>query len=104
MLALSSLVCSNLKYFMNSISCSFDKITPCSEFFIFDPIFPLEQRKYGIDIPAFALVGGLINTGESPAQAARRELLEETGLEVSDDKQDMVSLGKYRVQVWWPVL
>lgn len=42
-----------------------------------------------------AAVGGLFNKGESSEQCARRELLEETGLETNE----LISLGRYRVQV-----
>ncbi len=38
-----------------------------------------EQGKYGLDGLSLAPVGGYIEPGETPAQAAQRELLEETG-------------------------
>jgi ADP-ribose pyrophosphatase YjhB (NUDIX family) len=47
----------------------------------------------------YALVGGMINDNEKPRQAALRELLEETGLVMENPDEDLVSLGKYRVQV-----
>jgi 8-oxo-dGTP pyrophosphatase MutT (NUDIX family) len=53
------------------------------------------QTKYGLDRKYLATVGGLFNVGETSAQCAHRELLEETGLETSE----MIELGKYRVQV-----
>lgn len=53
------------------------------------------QKKYGLDHPAYATVGGLFNVGETPEECAHRELLEETGL-ITDR---MIPLGKYRVQV-----
>lgn len=37
------------------------------------------QRVVGIDEPAYVLPGGVTNEGESFAETARRELLEETG-------------------------
>ena len=51
------------------------------------------QVKYGIDGVTLAIVGGYINDGEAPLDAAKRELREETGF-VSDD---WVSLGSYLV-------
>jgi ADP-ribose pyrophosphatase len=53
------------------------------------------QKKYGLEKPHYAVVGGLFNQGESGDECARRELLEETGLEA----ETLVNLGKYRVQV-----
>ncbi|KAA8499238.1 hypothetical protein FVE85_6823 [Porphyridium purpureum] len=55
-----------------------------------------EQMKYGLDRPALAVLGGLINAsaGESPREAAKRELLEELGLAVDDE--DLRSLGSPR--------
>jgi len=54
-----------------------------------------KQKKYGLEKEYYAMVGGLFNIGETAAECARRELLEETGLEATE----LVSLGRYRVQV-----
>lgn len=53
------------------------------------------QKKYGLEKPYLAVVGGLFNEGETAIQCAKRELLEETGLETDE----MIDLGRYRVQV-----
>jgi ADP-ribose pyrophosphatase YjhB (NUDIX family) len=53
------------------------------------------QKKYGLDRAYYAAVGGLFNIGDTPNECAKRELLEETGLE----SEELVYLGKYRVQV-----
>ena len=53
------------------------------------------QKKYGLDKGYYALIGGLFNEGETGVECARRELLEETGLEAGE----LIDLGRYRVQV-----
>ena len=53
------------------------------------------QKKYGLEKPYLAAVGGLFNVGETAEQCATRELLEETGLETNE----LINLGRYRVQV-----
>ena len=51
------------------------------------------QVKYAVDGVSLAPVGGMIEEGESPLEAAKRELLEETGYEA----REWVSFGKYAV-------
>ena len=51
------------------------------------------QVKYGIKGVTLAVVGGYVNVGEDPLEAAKRELLEETGYEAPD----WLSLGSYLV-------
>ena len=51
------------------------------------------QVKYGIKGTTLGIVGGYINEGEDSLDAAKRELLEETGYE----SDDWVSLGSYLV-------
>eukprot|EP00667_Euglena_gracilis_P020337 EG_transcript_21994 len=53
------------------------------------------QRKYGLEGESLAVVGGMIEAGESAEQAAHRELLEEMGLETAE----LVPLGRYRTDV-----
>eukprot|EP01039_Chlorochromonas_danica_P002342 gene2343-2564_t len=53
------------------------------------------QGKYGLSQKKYATVGGLFNAGDTPLSCARRELLEETGLE----SPELIYLGAYRVQV-----
>ena len=53
------------------------------------------QKKYGLEKPYYAVIGGLFNKGETGLECAQRELLEETGLEA----ESLIDLGKYRVQV-----
>ncbi len=49
------------------------------------------QTKYAVEETSLAPVGGMLEPNEKPIDAARRELLEETGYESSD----WVSLGSY---------
>ncbi len=51
------------------------------------------QTKYGLEGLTLAIVGGYLSSGESPLDAARRELLEETGYEAPE----WVELGHYLV-------
>eukprot|EP00759_Apiculatamorpha_spiralis_P002415 PhF_6_TR10960/c0_g1_i2/m.17677 len=54
-----------------------------------------KQMKYGLESESYAVVGGLIEKGETAAQAAVRELNEEMSLESSE----MVFLGRFRTDV-----
>jgi 8-oxo-dGTP pyrophosphatase MutT (NUDIX family) len=38
-------------------------------------------HRFGIDAPSIEIPGGLVDPGEAPIEAARRELLEESGFE-----------------------
>jgi ADP-ribose pyrophosphatase len=62
-------------------------VTEDSEFLCF------RQTKYGVEGSTLAAVGGYVEPGEEPLDAARRELLEETGYEAPE----WTSLGHYRV-------
>ncbi len=51
------------------------------------------QTKYAIEGTSLAAIGGFLEPGEDPLEAAKRELLEETGYEAAT----WVPLGNYRV-------
>ncbi|PWH14221.1 MAG: NUDIX hydrolase [Anaerolineae bacterium] len=53
----------------------------------------MRQFKYGVGEVSLATMGGMIDAGETPEQAARREMYEEMGCEA----REMVFLGKYAV-------
>jgi ADP-ribose pyrophosphatase len=44
-----------------------------------DQLLLIEQWRHGIDAVTLEIPGGMVDPGETPAAAARRELLEETG-------------------------
>ena len=60
--------------------------TPKGTFLVF------QQTKYALNGQSHAVVGGLIEPGESPLQAGQRELQEELGLQAVEWKE----LGAYR--------
>jgi len=51
------------------------------------------QTKYGIEGESLAAVGGFVEPGEAPLDAAKRELREETGYAA----EEWTPLGQYRV-------
>jgi ADP-ribose pyrophosphatase len=51
------------------------------------------QIKYALDRPALAVVGGYLEPGENPLDAAKRELREEGGYEAPE----WIELGSYAV-------
>lgn len=56
-------------------------------------ILCMRQFKYGVGEVSLSTMGGMIEAGETPEQAARREMFEEMGCEA----REMVFLGKYAV-------
>jgi ADP-ribose pyrophosphatase len=62
-------------------------VTPEGQYLVF------RQQKYGLEGESLAPVGGYIEPGEAALDAARRELLEETGYAA----EDWQLLGTFRV-------
>ena len=56
-----------------------------------DKFLCFRQTKYAVEGTALAPVGGMLETNEAPIEAAKRELLEETGYEAAE----WVSLGSH---------
>jgi ADP-ribose pyrophosphatase len=54
----------------------------------------LRQKRYAVVEASLAPVGGFIEPGEAPLDAAKRELLEEMGYEAPD----WISLGSYVIE------
>jgi len=54
-----------------------------------DRVLMIRQYRYGVEEVTLEIPGGMCDPGESPAEAARRELREETGSECSE----LVDLG-----------
>ncbi len=54
-------------------------------------ILCMRQFKYGVGEVSLSTMGGMIDPGETPEQAARREMAEEMGCEA----REMIFLGKY---------
>jgi len=61
-------------------------VTPDQKFLCF------RQTKYAIEGSSLAPPGGMVDDGEDPLEAVKRELLEETGFAASD----WSSLGSYK--------
>jgi ADP-ribose pyrophosphatase len=54
-------------------------------------VLVMRQFKYGIGEVSLSTMGGMIDPGETPEQAARREMYEEMGCEA----REMVFLGRF---------
>lgn len=58
-----------------------------------DEVVMIEQYRHGSEEVTLEIPGGMVDAGESPAAAAAREMLEETGYAAT---REVLSLGKVR--------
>lgn len=62
-----------------------------------DEFVVVKQVRYGFERPFMEFPCGMVEPGEFYANAAKRELFEETGIVLTDAGNDMVKLGKIPV-------
>ena len=61
-----------------------------------DEVWLLGQYRYPIDAVSWEIVNGTVEPGETPLEAAQRELAEEAGLAAAD----WIDLGRFHPSCW----
>ena len=60
-----------------------------------DQVVMVRQYRHGIDDLTLEIPGGIVDPGEDALTAVKRELYEETGLDLRSTEHDLIRVGRY---------